>query len=367
MTSAWVTVPLVVAGALIVGLTVLSAVTTVVVPRASPAILTRVVFISLRVVFRLRAQRARTYEQRDRAMALYAPISLLTLAVTWLVLELIGYMLIYWALGERPWGLAFALSGSSLLTLGFTAPHDLPRTALSFTEAGLGLALLALLISYLPTIYTAFSRREAAVAALDTRAGLPPSAAEMLERLSIIRGLDQMDDFWRTWQDWFVDIEETHTTNPSLVFYRSPVPHRSWITAAGAVLDAASILSSTVEGPRRSEAELCIRSGYLSLRRIAAFFGIPYDPDPRPDDPISITREEYEQVRNRLLAAGVPLKPDVDQAWRDFQGWRVNYDPVLLGLAGLAMAPYAQWSSDRSVAYRRPPITRRPVRDRSAP
>jgi hypothetical protein len=367
MSSAWVTVPLVVVGALIVGLTVLSAVTTVVVPRAAPAILTRVVFISVRALFMLRARRLQTYEQRDRALARYAPISLLTLAVSWLVLELIGYMLIYWAFGERPWRLAFALSGSSLLTLGFTAPHDLPRTALSFTEAGLGLALLALLISYLPTIYTAFSRREAAVAALDTRAGLPPSAAEMLERLSIIRGLDQMDDFWRTWQDWFVDIEETHTTNPSLVFYRSPVPHRSWITAAGAVLDAASILSSTVEGPRRSEAELCIRSGYLSLRRIAAFFGIPYDPDPRPDDPISITREEYEQVRNRLLAAGVPLKPDVDQAWRDFQGWRVNYDPVLLGLAGLAMAPYAQWSSDRSLAYRRPPITRRPVRDRSAP
>jgi hypothetical protein len=63
----------------------------------------------------------------------------------------------------------------------------------------------------------------------------------------------------------------------------------------------------------------------------------------------------------------VPLKPDVDQAWRDFAGWRVNYDKVLLALAGLVLAPYAQWSSDRSFAYRRPPITRRAVRDRSAP
>jgi hypothetical protein len=367
MTSPWVTLPLLVVGGLTAVLTVLSAVMTVVVPRAAPTILTRLVFISVRRLFILRGRRAQTYERRDQAMALYAPTSLLTLAVTWLVLELVGYMLMFWSLGERPWRLAFALSGSSLLTLGFTAPHELPMTALSFTEAGLGLALLALLISYLPTIYTAFSRREAAVASLDTRAGLPPSAAEMLERLSIIRGLDQMDDFWRSWQQWFVDIEETHTTNPSLVFYRSPIPQRSWITAAGTVLDAASILSSTIEGPRRSEAELCIRSGYLSLRRIAAYFAIPYDPDPRPDDPISISRQEYEQVRNRLLAVGVPLKPDVDQAWRDFAGWRVNYDKVLLALAGLVLAPYAQWSSDRSFAYRRPPITRRAVRDRSAP
>jgi hypothetical protein len=342
--------------------TALSAVVTVVVPRATPVLLTRWVFVGLRELFTLRSRRARTYEQRDRSMAMYAPFSLLTLAITWLTLVLCGYMLMYWSLGERPWRLAFALSGSSLLTLGFTAPHDFPMTALAFTEAGLGLALLALLISYLPSIYTAFSRREAAVASLDTRAGRPPSAVAMLERLSRIKGLDEMGDFWRDWERWFVDIEETHTSNPSLVFYRSPVSNRSWITAAGTVLDAASILASTVEGPRRSEAELCVRAGYLSLRRIADYFGIRYDADPRPDDQISITRDEYEAVRERLAAADVPLKPDVDQAWRDFAGWRVNYDTVLLALAGLAMAPYAPWSSDRSLRYRRPPLTRKAAR-----
>jgi hypothetical protein len=334
-----------------------------VVPRATPVRLTRWVFVGVRALFVLRSRRATTYEERDRRMAFYAPFSLLTLAVTWLAVVLVGYMLMFWSLGERPWRLAFALSGSSLLTLGFTAPRNLPMTVLSFTEAGLGLALLALVISYLPAIYAAFSRREAMVASLDVRAGRPPSAAAMLIRLSIIKGLNDME-VWRRWEDWFVDIEETHTTNPSLVFYRSPVPERSWITAAGTVLDTGAILASTVEGPRHSEVELCIRAGYLALRRIADFFGIPYDPDPRPDDPISITREEYEEVRRRLDAAQVPLKPDVDQAWRDFAGWRVNYDTVLLALAGLTMAPYAPWSSDRSLRYRRPPLTRRTARAR---
>jgi hypothetical protein len=343
--------------------TAMSAVTTVVIPRATPVLLTRWVFVGLRELFMLRGRRATSYEQRERSMALFAPVSLLALAITWLVLVLCGYMLMFWSLGERPWSLAFGLSGSSLLTLGFTAPHDLPMMALSFTEAGLGLALLALLISYLPAIYAAFSRREAAVASLDIRAGRPPSAVAMLERLSVIKGLDHMEDFWSRWEEWFVDIEETHTTNPSLVFYRSPVPERSWVTAAGTVLDAASILASTVEGPRQSQVELCIRSGYLTLRRIADYFAIPYEADPRPDDPISITRDEYEAVRKRLAAAGVPLKPDADQTWRDFAGWRVNYDTVLLALAGLAMAPYAPWSSDRSLRYRRPPLTRRAARN----
>jgi len=363
LTTALKVLPLLV-GALIVAFTALSAVLTMVVPRATPVLLTRWVFVGVREVFMLRSRHAGSYEQRDRRMAPYAPVSLLTLAFTWLAVVLGGYMLMYWSLGERPWRLAFKLSGSSLFTLGFTAPPtDLPATALSFTESGLGLALLALLISYLPAIYAAFSRREAVVASLDVRAGRPPSAVAMLERLSRIKGLGEMHDFWRRWEEWFVDIEETHTTNPSLVFYRSPVPERSWVTAAGAVLDAASIIASTVEGPRQSQAELCIRSGYLTLRRIAGYFGIAYDPDPHPDDPVSITREEYEAVCERLAAAGVPLKPDRDQSWRDFVGWRVNYDTVLLALAGLTMAPYAPWSSDRSLRYRRPPLTRKATRN----
>jgi hypothetical protein len=353
------------AGVLIVLITVLSAVLTVVVPRGTPVLLTRWVFVGVRALFTLWGRRASSYEERDQAMAMYAPVGLLTLALTWLTLELFGYMLIHWALGERPWRLAFALSGSSLLTLGFTPPPDLPRMALSFSEGALGLMLLALLIAYLPAIYASFSRREARVAALDVRAGLPPTAVEMLERMSRIRGLDQMAGFWKSWEEWFMDIEETHTTNPALVFFRSPVWQRSWITAAGAVLDAASIVASTVEGPRQTDAELCIRAGYLSLRRIADYFAVPYDPDPQPDDPISIARQEYDEVCDRLAKAEVPLRPDRDQSWRDFAGWRVNYDTVLLALAGLAMAPYAPWSSDRSLRFRRPPMTRRAARGRT--
>jgi hypothetical protein len=353
-----------VAGILIVLFTSLSAVLTVVVPRGTPVLLSRWVFVGVRGLFALRSRRAHSYQQRDQAMAIYAPVSLLTLALTWLTLVLLGYMLIYWSLGERPWRLAFALSGSSLLTLGFTAPPDLPRTALAFSEGALGLMLLALLIAYLPAIYAAFSRREAVVAALDVRAGLPPTAVEMLERTSLIKGLDKLASFWKRWEEWFIDIEETHTTSPSLVFFRSPVWQRSWVTAAGAVLDAAAITASTVEGPRQADAELCIRAGYLSLRRIADYFAIPYEPDPRPDEPISIARVEYDQVCDRLVKAGVPLRPDRDQTWRDFAGWRVNYDTVLLALAGLTMAPYAPWSSDRSLRFRRSLLSRRSARAR---
>jgi hypothetical protein len=241
-----------------------------------------------------------------------------------------------------------------------------PSIALSYSEAAIGLLLLALLITYLPSIYGAFSRREAAVTSLEVRAGSPPSATEMLWRYWVIGRLDEIGEIWTRWEDWFVDIEETHTSFPSLVFFRSPQPDHSWVTASGAVLDGAALFVSSVDGPGDAQAEIMIRAGYLALRRIADFFGIPYDPDPKQGDPVSITREEFDEALDRLAGAELALKPDRDKAWRDFAGWRVNYDSVLLSLAGLTSAPYAPWSSDRSMRSYRPRLFVRTRRWRAA-
>jgi hypothetical protein len=92
---------------------------------------------------------------------------------------------------------------------------------------------------------------------------------------------------------------------------------------------------------------------------------MPYDPDPAPDGPISVTRAEYDIACRRLSDAGATLKPDRDRAWRDFVGWRVNYDAPLLNFASLCMAPPAPWSSDRAVPFQHLPIARRRSRPRS--
>ena len=162
---------------------------------------------------------------------------------------------------------------------------------------------------------------------------------------------------------WFADIEESHTSLPALNFFRSPTPDRSWITAAGAILDAAALSRSTLDILPDPRADLCIRAGFLALRRVADFFNSPYDPDPKPTDPISITRAEFNAVCDRLASRSVPLKPDRDQAWRDFAGWRVNYDTVLLALCILTMAPSAPWSSDRAPEHLRTLFRQRKERD----
>lgn len=349
-------------GFLIVGGTLVSAIRTVILPRAAQSWLTRMVFRIVRLPFTAFSGPQVPYQRRDRILALYGPVSLLLLPLVWLTTVLLGYTLIFWGLSERPLGEAFHLSVSSLTTLGFADADTLLERVLSFMESGLGLSLIALLITFMPAIYTAFQRREVQVGQLEVRAGSPPSAVTFLERLHLIGGLedlDELDSTFQRWERWFAQIEESHLTYPVLVFFRSPQPERSWVTAAGTMLDTAALVTACL--PRRNigSAGLCIRSGYLALRRIADFFGIEFDPDPAPDDPISIERPEFDDVWDHLAGLGIELKPDRDQAWRDYAGWRVNYDAVLLALADVTVAAYAPWSSDRSQPNRQRPRVRR--------
>lgn len=345
-----------VAGAALTVAVLDSAVRTFVLPRGVISTLTRMVFRTSRKVFETFAKPTRSYEARDRVMALYAPLTLVLLPGVWIGLVLVGFTGVFWGLLGGSVEAAFRLSGSSLLTLGFDRPEELRSTIASFVEATLGLGIVALLISYLPTMYAGFSRREAAVTSLSVRAGTPPSATELLQRAHLASFLGNLDDLFEKWESWFVDVEETHTSLAALPFFRSPNPHRSWITAAGCVLDTAALRAAAVDLPFSPVAGVCMRSGFLALRALCEMFDQPFPPDPAPDDPISISRDEFDEALDKLAAVGVPLKADRDEAWRNFAGWRVNYDEPLLRMASLVMAPYALWSSDRSLSRQLPKI-----------
>lgn len=340
---------LLVAGALLVVSTIGSAVRATILPRGVPVRAARLINASLRVLFRLRTGRSASYEKRDRVMASFGPAALLSLLSAWLVMLMTGFVLLYLAVDTRSVTGAIELSGSSVFTLGTTATNHLGVDILTYVEAGMGLLLLTLLITYLPSIYSAFSRRENGVSLLRVRAGEPPKATSMLIRYHRIEDVNyRLSELWRSWESWFADVEETHTTFSILAFFRSPQPYQSWVTAAGTLLDAASLWVAAVEHPNDPDAQLCIRAGYLALQRIAASFGIAFDPSPQPDDPITITRAEWDAAVEEMVGAGVPMRADRDQAWKAYRGWRVNYDTVLLDLARLVEAPPAPWVSDRS-------------------
>ena len=186
-------------GALIAMGTLLIAIQTVVVPRAEQSFIIRFVFVGMGLLFAAFAQRRQSYEAKDALLARYAPTTLMVLPMVWATLVIYGFSLMFWSLDVRPYRESLVLSGSSLTTLGFRETNDLFTLILAVSEALIGLGIVALLISFLPTMYSAFSAREAAVARLEIRAGTPPTPEAMIILAHETGALESMDETWTEW------------------------------------------------------------------------------------------------------------------------------------------------------------------------
>ena len=233
-----------IAGFLIMFAILGSALKTVVLPQEGFPRLAQAVFA---VVHRLLVHRWRSKERADALRGLYAPVALVSLPLVWMVLMVIAFTFVFWGTGG---GLtvqkAFEISGSSLTTLGFSKPDGTARIWLSFIEAVIGLGLVALLISYLPTIFSAYNGREKGINRLRPIAGAPPNPTTLLQTLHRVGELDEAD-FWRTSSDWMLDLEQTHTAFPILTYFPETHTDHSWVASVGALLDASALVFSSSE------------------------------------------------------------------------------------------------------------------------
>ena len=329
-------------GGLAVAWALLEAVRAFVIPRGIQ-LRSRVVFSW---VFRLLRWVARMRGAVDRAavdeiMVYGAPIAVLGLPLLWLVTTLLGFAGIFWAIDGGGFGDAVVVSGSSLFTLGFDKPDGLGGAIAAFACATIGLGLLALVITYLPTLNSAFSRRESVVAMLDARAGSPPNAATLIERHHVFAGIETLDALWPEWERWIVDVGETHYTHPMLVFFRSSEPDHSWVTATATLLEAANFRLSAIDasGAGNAAAWMFYRAGLGAVQRLRAFFTYRIaDRDVAPVD-----RAEFERVLAHFEDVGVNVVADHELAWERFCRRRADYEPVLDALARLVDAPAGLW------------------------
>ncbi len=319
-----------------------AAIRTFLLPRLANVRFSRLVGKTMIRLFNKLAHSTTSYAAKDRVLSIYAPVLLLTYQTLWLGLSAVAFAFGFYALDAGSLAHDFAVSGSSLFTLGVTTIPG-GSEALEYVEAGVGLTLLALLIAFLPAMYSAFQRRELSVSRLSVRAGIPATPWGVLEIAQSVESYDRLDELWREWEQWFIDVGETHTTLIPLNFYRSPNPNQTWIGSAATVLDAAALFNATVDVKPSPTAGLCIRSGWLTLRRLADYFKVVYPDDVTQDIPIAITREEFDLVLARLDRAGVPIVTDRNAAWNDFVGWRVNYDAIIEDFYRRFTCPRTDW------------------------
>lgn len=347
MSDLWWRVLAFAGGVFLILATVLAAVRSFVLPRSESVRINKWALTLVRYLFDAVAALGKTYAQRDRVMALYAPVGLVTVPLVCLALVAAGYTAVYWALGAGSLVRCYKLSSSSLLTLGTDESRSLLISAFSYSEAALGLLLITLLISYIPTMYQAFARREAVVSQVELRAGNNRSATDLVCWLSHSHALNDDQKEWDQWAAWFVELEASHTSLPMLTFFRSPQPGRSWVTAAAIILDAAALILSGVEQPSNRYTQLCFRAGCLSLNRMMRYF------DVRSHTRVAFWRREqsmlvapdqasYEATLQQLRDKDIPVVADQEAAWQQYQQLRSHYRSAVDYLARLTISPHLQ-------------------------
>lgn len=213
--------------------------------------------------------------------------------------------------------------------------------------AMIGLAVVALTITYLFSLYGSLERRELAVTTLDERAGAPPSGVTLLE--SSARGdmATKLPLLFDRWEEWAASLLDSHQAHPILAYFRSSHDRESWVSALGALLDAATLVLTTIEDGPRGQARVMAGIGSHAVEDLAHVFELAYDEE------CGVERVEFDDAYRRLEAAGHRLRP-VDDAWSDFAAMRSRYAAGLNALARHFAVPPALWISDRSVLPHRP-------------
>ena len=311
-------------------------------------------------------------DAREDFLGTFAPLALMLNLISWVLLLITGFALCFWALREqthphlRSFGEAFYMAGATLLTIGygdFSSAGGLAR-AVSLAAGASGLAIFALVISFLFTLYGAVESRETKVLMLDARAGSPPSGVALLQSYAELGLLPTLPKFFEEWEEWAARILQSHIAYPILPFFRSSHERESWIGALGAVLDAASLLLSTIEcGPHTNcgaqplgAARLMVRLGTHTLVDLGHYFGYRFEETTKNNPIVGVERSEWEAARRQLERAGFTLKP-AEAAWPEFARLRAPYAPYLNELAKHIAAPPMQWIGDRSTIslYHRAP------------
>lgn len=350
-----------------------SVIGTLIVPRPVASFLTSWVDRIVIGTYRFLTDRIGDFQRRDRVLATQAAAILLTQLAVWLGIILVGFALLIWPFAPVGISRAFIDAGSSLFTLGFAEPAGAAPAALVFLAAASGLLVAALQIGYLPTLYSAFNRRETEVALLNARSGTPNWGPELLARTHYALGtgvstLDTLPELYSRWERWAADVAESHTTYLPLVRFRSPRWRTSWITALLAVLDSAALLLALApEHAPIVPARLCLRGGKDCFVRIARAMGHDVPEEADPDTVISLTYDEFRYAITRLEEVGFPITRSPEDAWPDFVGWRLNYERAAFVIAEAVDAVPALWSGPRrrptpQLSPVRPPLGRRQAR-----
>jgi hypothetical protein len=288
---------------------------------------------------------------RENFLGYFGPFSLILLLVFWAIGLILGFALMQFGLGEHvrlgsepiTFGILLYHSGETFFTLGYgdiTPTSPLART-LAVMEAGMGFAFLGVVVGYLPVIYSSFSARELEISLLDSRAGSPPSAGELLTRLGCCPDPIVLDNIFRDWERWSADLLSSHISYPVLCFFRSQHSNQSWLGALTTMLDVTSLVLAGIDGIPKEQAKLTFAMARHAAVDLAQVVNAVYE----AHAPDRLTPDDLEQLRKRLIAAGMRPRQD-EEADQKLLKLRSLYEPYCESLGRRLLLTVPSWSRD---------------------
>lgn len=334
-------------GAATIAVVLWEAFETVVLPRrvARPFRLTVLVYRGTWAPWKAIARRFNKDKSRETFLSFFGPLSLLILFAVWAALIIIGFGLLYFSSSAADsthptFETCLYLSGTTMFTLGLgdVIPHNWPERVLAVIESGLGFGFLALILSYLPVIYQAFSRREVNIVLLDARAGSPPTAAELLHRHAGTSGAVALEQTLRDWEHSSAEILESHVSYPAVSYFRSQHTNESWLAALTAILDTCALLLSCVENSSTRQARLTFAMCRHTVVDLAQLFGEapPASLSDRLPQPV------FERLRSALTESGFALRQDRESLAK-LSMLRSMYEPYLDALSHYLYMQVPPW------------------------
>jgi hypothetical protein len=335
-------------GILLIVLVALDAFETIVLPRrVTRRIRLAILFYrTIRFVWISLAHLIRSSARRDTFQGYIGPLSLLGLLLFWAVLFVLGYGLLLWGLAlplaaTQPISLLtyLYLSSTTFFTLGLGDVTSLPGVGrfLVVSEAALGYIFLALVISYVPVLYQAFSRRELRISLLDARAGSPPTAVELLRRNRAGKGTEELRLLLHDWEVWCAEILESHLSYPILAYYRSQHEQQSWVEALTVILDTCALLLTSMEGAPVEAARFTFAAARHAVVDLAQVLGTS------PTDGVNrLSAVDLTQLRERLAEAGIRLREGTASEQK-LTELRETYELFVSGLARRIQVSLPPW------------------------
>lgn len=290
------------------------------------------------IPYRRLANRIPSRARRENFLGYFGPLSLIFLLILWATGLIFGFALLQYGVGEHfrlsgeplTFGVLVYHSGETFFTLGYgdiIPSSGLART-LAVVEAGLGFGFLGVVIGYLPTIYSSFSRREIEISLLDARAGSPPSAAELLSRFGNCPQQAVLDQIFKDWERWAAEVLESHLSYPALSFFRSQHNNQSWLGALVTILDASALVIAGVDGLRGEQAKITFAMARHAVVDLAQVVNAGYNPDAADRLPA----QELDRLRQKLAERGVKLRQGAEFEEK-LSHLRSLYEPYAIAIA----------------------------------